>query len=120
MVGDNLRKQVQSIINEIKFNSNSQMWDEFDLYFNKVNPGFINWLSKHYPDLTKNEIRLCTFAMLNLKTNEISKVTFQNSKTIHVARTRLRKKIGLDNKDISLSTYLHQQYSGTQTEMIEV
>lgn len=117
-VGEELRSHVQKIINEIEFASNSQMWDEFELYFNKVNPGFINWLSKKYPGLTKNEIRLCVFSLLNLKTNEISKVTFQSSKTISVARTRLRKKLGLDNKSITITSHLHNVYSGPIKEAV--
>ena len=108
----NTRKQVStkihSLINQLKLSSNKQMWQEFENSFNDANPGFLSRLSEKYPDLTPNEIKLCVFLSLNLRTKEISVITQQSIKSINVARTRLRKKLNIDNTKTNISTFLKQ------------
>ncbi|MCD4747537.1 MAG: hypothetical protein K8R58_14675, partial [Bacteroidales bacterium] len=61
-----------------------------------------------FPDLTANEKKLCAFLRLNMTTKDISAITHQTSNSIEVARTRLRKKLNLSNKDINLVTFISQ------------
>lgn len=65
---------------------------EIDSYFYKR-------LLADYPDLTKNELRLCAFLRLNLSSKEISSITQQTPHSITVARSRVRKKIGLETNE---------------------
>jgi len=116
-VGDELKEYIQSIINEIHFSSNVQIWDEFEMYFNKVTPGFKKWLTNSFPSLTANEIRLCIFSQLNLKPKEISNITLQSIKSINAARIRLRKKLGIDNPQLSISSFLLCQFKEYQDEI---
>ena len=100
--------KIQSVINQLKLSSNDQMWNEFEKSFAETNPGFLSKLSEKYPDLTPNEIKLCVFLALNLRTKEISVITQQSIKSINVARTRLRRKLNLDNTNTNLCVFLKQ------------
>ena len=70
------------------------------------NDTFFDNLLKEYPNLTKNERKLCTFIHMNLSTKEIAKITHQSTGSINVARSRLRQKFGLTDSDISLIAFL--------------
>lgn len=86
---------------------NENMWVEFEKRFNDVHIDFYLRLSAKHPDLSSNERKLCAFLRLNMSTKEIAAVTFQNGKSIDMARYRLRKRLGLDADD-SLQNYLAQ------------
>ncbi len=101
-------RELQSIINQITLSTGEQVWSEFEKQFIEVHPGFTERLIGKHPDLTPNETRLSIFLFLNLRTKEISAITQQSIKSINVARTRLRKKLGLSNSEISLHSYLEQ------------
>lgn len=70
------------------------------------NDTFFDNLLKEYPNLTKNERKLCTFIHMNLSTKEIAKITHQSTGSINVARSRLRQKFGLTDSDTSLIAFL--------------
>ena len=74
-------------------------WEEFEVHFIKVHPGFYELLNKKYPELTTTERRLCAFIKLNLTTKEIASITKRNPESIHMTRSRLRKKMGLDKTE---------------------
>lgn len=100
--------QVKDIIKDLRFNSNIQTWEEFEHTFLKVHPDFFNTLVNRFPDLSPNERRLCAFLRLNLSTKDISNITHQSPHTLTVARTRLRKKLGIANTGENLSSFLSQ------------
>jgi len=97
---------VQSVINDMKASTNNKIWEEFEIRFNNVHKVFYDKLSKDHPDLSQNERRLTAFLKLNMSTKEISMITKQSVHSIEVARTRLRKKLGLSHTDINLVSYL--------------
>ena len=72
------------------------------------NDTFFDNLLKEYPNLTKNERKLCTFIHMNLSTKEIANITHQSTGSINVARSRLRQKFGLTDSDTSLIAFLDQ------------
>lgn len=100
--------KVQNIINQISTSNNEQLWSEFEATFNETNPDYLKRLSERFPDLTLNDLKLCIFLNMNLRTKEIAVITQQNIKTIEVARTRLRKKLGLDNTTTNITAFLKQ------------
>lgn len=92
-------ERIREIINNYKYVSNESIWDEFELRFNEVYRDFHNNLNKTHPDLTSNERKLCAFLRLNMTSKEIAAITFQNPKSIDMARYRLRKKLNLAEND---------------------
>ena len=99
---------IKNIIKDLKFHSDTQIWNEFEYTFLKVHPDYFNTLGKKFPDLTPNEKRLSAFLILNLSTKEISNITHQSFHSLTVARTRLRKKLGLANTGENLTSFLSQ------------
>lgn len=72
-------------------------WEKFQISFNEIHPHFLNNLSEKYPSLTQNEIRLCTFLMMDMKTSEMANLMNISETSVSKNRNRLRKKLGLES-----------------------
>lgn len=101
----NKRAEVNLINKELKSMEMKNQWTEFHHYFTIIYSKFFENLEKDYPGLTSNEKRLCAYLKLNMTTKDIATLTFQNFKSIEVARTRLRKRLDLTNKDIGFQEF---------------
>lgn len=99
------KKIISELIRELKTNTDSVSWEEFELRFQEVHTDFYTHIREAYPDLTTNEIRLCAFFRLNMTSKEIAAITYQSLNSIKVARYRLRKKLKLSQDD-NLITFL--------------
>lgn len=86
--------------------SNEDVISEFEMCFEGIHTDFYEKLNKQFPDLSRNERRLSAFLYLNMSSKEISEITGQRIPTIEVARTRLRKKLNINQTGISLSGFL--------------
>ncbi len=84
------------------------LWKELDIQLSQSNADFFEKLSKKHPNLTKGDLRLCAFLKMNLSTKEIANLTFKNPESVKVARSRLRKKLGLTHSNTVLSSFLNQ------------
>jgi DNA-binding CsgD family transcriptional regulator len=101
-----LYQDLTSIINEVQHGNQGMNWQEFERLFIETNAGFYKKLLEDFPSLSQNEVRLCAFLKLNLSTKEISAITKQSVNSITVARSRLRKKLDIDNDESSLISFL--------------
>lgn len=101
------KKIMAELISELKSNTDSVSWEEFEVRFQEVHTDFYTKLRQQFPDLSTNEIRLCAFFRLNMSTKEIAAITYQSLNSIKVARYRLRKKLKLPQKE-NLITFLGQ------------
>lgn len=99
---------VNEIILELQSGIQDEMWEEFELRFKQINNEFYINLKNRFPELSANETKLCAYLRLNMTTREISALTGQSIKSIETARSRLRKKIKLSNKEIGLPEFLNQ------------
>lgn len=99
---------IKEIIKELKVHSNLKVWDEFEYVFVQVHPDFFGKLGNRFPALTPNEKRLSALLRLNISTKDVSNITHQSVHSLTVARTRLRRKLGLANTSENLVTFLCQ------------
>jgi len=97
---------IDTAIRDLEYDQDAQIWEEFEMRFNKVNSEFYQKLAARFPELTLNEKRLCAFLLMNMTTKEISSITGQSTEAIGKARTRLRKKMGITNHDESITAIL--------------
>jgi tetratricopeptide (TPR) repeat protein len=97
---------IQEIIADLQSGQRNNGWDEFEVHFTRVHSRFYQSLQDKFPTLTSNEKKLCAFLRLNLSTKDISAITNQSVNSITVARTRLRKKLGIDGEDVHLINFL--------------
>jgi PAS domain S-box-containing protein len=67
---------------------------------------FSSKLSDKLIDLSPAEIRIANLVKQGLTTKEIAELLNLSAKTIEAHRNRIRKKVGLSNKKMSLQTYL--------------
>jgi tetratricopeptide (TPR) repeat protein len=87
------------IISELDKSISDDNWEDFEVRFQEVHVGFYNHLSKEFPALTPNELRLCAFLRLNMTSKEITGITFQSADSLKTARYRLRKKLTLSREE---------------------
>jgi tetratricopeptide (TPR) repeat protein len=104
-VDDSGTQNLVSIIRNIKHLDSDPAWNEFEMRFQNVHTRFYDNLTREFPTLTSNEMRLCALIKLGMNTKDISTVTFQNIRAIETARLRLRKKLNLDGTE-DLTTFL--------------
>lgn len=98
---------IDRIISELDKSISDDNWEDFEVRFQEVHVGFYNHLSKEFPALTPNELRLCAFLRLNMTSKEIAGITFQSADSLKTARYRLRKKLNLSRED-NLISFLTQ------------
>lgn len=90
---------IEKIISELDKSISDNNWEDFETRFQEVHVGFYNNLSKQFPALTPNELRLCAFLRLNMTSKEIADITYQSMDSLKTARYRLRKKLNLERDD---------------------
>ena len=102
-----LRTELKRIIMRMhKDNDSGGDWLEVEKVMESNNDAFFENLISAFPNLTKNERKLCVFIHMNLSTKEISKISQQSIGSINIARSRLRKKFGITGDDKSLIAFL--------------
>ena len=92
-----------------KSNGNKQeekLFEEFELIFCNLDPVFFDRLTKNFPELTAQERRLCGLIRLKLDNNEIAAISGKTVSTLHVSKSRLKKKLGLSDSSQSLEDFL--------------
>lgn len=67
--------------------------------------GFFKKLMEQYPNLTPNDLRLCSYLRMNFTTKEIARLLNNSTRAVEISRYRLRKKMKL-NHDVNLTEYL--------------
>ncbi len=100
------QSKVQQMIKEINLQSKKETWQAFEKHFLAVNQNFYQNLAKEFPQLSPNEKRLCAYLRLNMNSKEIATLLHISHKSVEVARSRLRKKLSLTNKNTSLHLFL--------------
>ncbi len=107
----NLKEQTrEDLINLRRLVSESNLqtegyWNEFLLLFSRVYPNFFEQLKTNYPELTQNELRICTLMKLNLSLLEIANLLNITTESARKARYRIYKKMDL-NSDRELAEKL--------------
>lgn len=103
------KKALDRIAKKIEQTMDSDYYQEFSLRFKEVHPEFVEKLTKKHPDLTPNEVKICSFLKLNMSTKEISALTGQSVAAIEMARFRIRRKLGIDRDEHwHLSNYINR------------
>ena len=107
-VKDETKSAIKRIARELQKTTDDEIWQEFETRFKQVHGEFYEKLINRFPDLSPNEQKICAFLRLNMSTKEISELTGQRINTLEIARSRLRKKLGIANTNANLVTFLSQ------------
>lgn len=91
------RKKVLGLLINHKTKTQEDIWQQFNLQFQSHYQNFYLNLVKKYPDLTENEQRLCAMHLSNLTNKEINAITGQKISSIHTMKSKVRKKMQVEN-----------------------
>jgi tetratricopeptide (TPR) repeat protein len=84
-----------------------------DLYsdqFNAAYPGYLEYLTRTYTDLTTSDLKLCTFLRMNLNTKEVADIMGLSVRSVESRRYRLRKKLRLSKVEDLVSNLISLKY----------
>ncbi|WP_179319919.1 helix-turn-helix transcriptional regulator [Winogradskyella helgolandensis] len=91
-----------AISNKISVDSDTQ---EFFERLDKLSDAFYSQLMKRYPNLSKNEIRLCSLIRLKIESRRIATLQNITLASLNTSRYRLRKKLNL-SEDTDLDFFI--------------
>ncbi|MEJ2701780.1 MAG: helix-turn-helix transcriptional regulator [Sedimentisphaerales bacterium] len=72
----------------------------------EISSPFVNKLTTKHQALTPTEIGICNMIRSGLQSKEIAQMRGVSKATISRHRERIRRKLGIANKDVNLTTYL--------------
>ena len=97
------------MLSTIKYDINEdEEWDKFNFYFDQVHQQFVDNLKTRFPNLSKNDFKLCAFLRMNLSTKEIAPLLNISVRGVEISRYRLRKKLGLE-RQTNLNDFLNSE-----------
>lgn len=79
--------------------SGEEDWECFEATFSSVRPGFVKNLTHRYPNLTRNERRLCCLLSMDLDTKHIARIMMIQPDSVKKSRQRLRAKLGMERNE---------------------
>lgn len=89
--------------------SASSELNDLDNLIQSINEGYVKKLCERFPSLTSSELMLAIYIRMNLSTKQIADMKGVSANSVDVARSRLRKKMGLTGSNIDLTNYLNRQ-----------
>lgn len=92
------------IISSIEEKVKEDSWQRFEIAFKSTNVDFEKNLLNDFPELSKTEMKLCTFLKLGMNTKDIASALYISPDSVKVSRSRLRKKLNLDSSQ-NLTTF---------------
>lgn len=103
-----LKDYKKDIITLIKDNlSMDEEWNEFKMHFEKVHPLFFSKLKRLSKELTENDLRLCAYIKIGMRTKEIAQLLSVSPDSIKMNRYRIKKKLNIAS-DISIDDLLRE------------
>lgn len=89
-------------INDIVYGQEALDWNVLYRTINNLHNGFFDKLHEKYPQLDETEFRVCCLIYTQFSSSEIAVITQLSVNTVHMKRTSIRKKIGVEpSGDIS-------------------
>ncbi|TKG89606.1 tetratricopeptide repeat protein [Puteibacter caeruleilacunae] len=99
--------RLEELMKQISLSRTKFQWEDFEVLFTRVYAGFLKELNKRHANLTSSERKLCALIKLDLTNLEIANFLNIEPQSVHVAKSRLRKKMVLD-KSKDLYYYLNK------------
>jgi len=91
-----VKSPLRQLRRQIKQNLKTESdWEVFRMYFEQVNAGFFETLTKINPDFNTYDLRHCALIKLNLNIKESASVLSLSPNSVKSARYRLKKKLFL-------------------------
>ncbi len=82
-----------------------ESWQTFEGYFIQVHGDFLQKLSKAYPDLTPQQLKICAYIKAGLSSKDIASLLYITPRTVDLHRYQIRQILQLSSEQ-NLSTFL--------------
>ena len=93
-----ITKAISDIRRGIRNNmSDDDNWEKFSENFNLVYDNFMQKITAVYPDLKRNDLKLCAYLRMGLSSKEMASLLNTSVRSVETARYRLRKKLNMDS-----------------------
>ena len=86
-------RSIESVVREST--GISQLQENFKNQFDETNQRLYTKLSLHHPDLTKTEMNMAAYVLLNLNSKDIAQMTNRSVRTVDNIKYNLRKKLAI-------------------------
>ncbi len=97
---------IEKVINTINEElENEETWEFLKKAFENVDKDFFQKITNKHPQLTPNDLKLCTYLRLNLSSKEIAPLLNMSVRSMETKRYRLRKRMELPH-DVNLVEYI--------------
>lgn len=98
-------QEIQQAMEQIRGKADN--WEIFKQKFSAIHKNFFEKLKAAHPDLTKTELKFCTYLRIHMSSQQIASVLNISMEAIRKNRYRIRKKFGLQTSD-SLEEYINR------------
>ena len=108
-VSVNVNELLLPIVRKLEINAASHRYlDLLEHHLEELTSSFGRKLTEKSLKLSSREIEICNMIKGGLRSKEISSLLNVSYLTIEKHRRNIRKKLGISNKDINLSSFLHR------------
>lgn len=97
-------REMQKIIDH-GLDTQTEEWRNLMKNLKLSQEGFFSKMKRKYPDLTPNDLRLCSYLRMNFTTKEIANLSNISTRAVEIGRYRLRSKLNLAH-DVNLTEFL--------------
>ncbi len=112
---DVVLKKINDIRHNIRLHKGEdENWDKFEENFNLVYDDFMKKIIRRFPNIKKNERKLCAYLRMGLSSKEMASLLNTSVRSIETARYRLRKKLNL-SAHANLKDFLQEIDQGKET-----
>ena len=96
---------IHKILNDVDQKIKEDSWQHFAISFQNVHPEFNKNILSKFPALTSGELKLCILIKLGINIKDTASLLCLSPESIKVERSRLRKKLAIDN-DVNLQNFI--------------
>ena len=89
-------RSLQQIISKTESGTKVSRWEEFETRFSELHNDFFERLTAKHPNLSVNERKICAMLRLNMSNPDIANLLAIETKSVNVAKSRLRQKLNLE------------------------
>ncbi|MDR2085191.1 MAG: hypothetical protein LBP67_09385 [Bacteroidales bacterium] len=102
-ISDKIWREMQKFVSSYSRRDND--WEKSKIHFEKVHPSFFKKLKELFPNITENELRLCAYIRIGMRSKEIAEMLSIDHKSVISNRYHLKKKLNL-GKEQSLDDFV--------------
>lgn len=102
----NAKAKTMDLIRNLEKNIDNSLFNTFDTHFSHIHEKFYDNLKNIVPDISPAELRVCALLRMNLSSKEIAALINISPGSVDVMRTKIRKKLGLSDPKVNLTSYL--------------